>query len=91
MKEQTIYAFWTYDLCPYFLGGEVIEFNDDGSVKVKGYYPHIFGFKPVAIIPGEKGKKVNDELNLMMNEYRREESELKTKYYNKAKELLGLK
>ena len=46
MKDQTLYAFWDYDQCPYMLGGIVEKFVEGGKVRIKGYQG--FCFKPIS-------------------------------------------
>ena len=62
--NQRLMAFWKYDLFPFLKGGEVEEFNNNESVKIKGSYSFFYSF----ILPYEKGvqllKKLDDlEIN----------------------------
>lgn len=82
-KNQTLYAFWDYDLCPYMIGGIVKEFLPSGSVTVKGYDG--MAFKPIAIIPDEAGKKALARLNKIRYEYSEKEKALKNEYRSRAR------
>lgn len=55
-----LYAFWKYDRPPYLLGDEVSQIHEDGSVSVVKY---TYRFKPVVILPLEKGIKLQKKLN----------------------------
>jgi len=39
-----IMAFWKYDMYPYLLWGEVVEFKAKGSIVAKGY--ELYNFAP---------------------------------------------
>lgn len=55
-----MFAFWKYDLYPYYIGGKVTEdFGDDG-VEVAGYPGSIV--RPTFFLPDEKGEKLVEEL-----------------------------
>ncbi len=56
-----LYAFWKYDTAPFLLGGEVEEVSNDGYVVIKGRTG--CKFKPVLIVPLEKGIKLHKKLN----------------------------
>lgn len=64
-----LYAFWKYDVPPYLLGGEVIEVREDGYVTVVGHTG--CKFKPVLIVPLEKGIKLQKKLNEAEAKYRK--------------------
>jgi len=88
MKKQTLYAFWDYDLCPYVLGGIVEEFTGSGKVRIKGYDG--MAFKPIAIIPDQKGKDALKLLKELREKYAKEEKELKTRYKEIIQGIIGL-
>ena len=88
MKKQTLYAFWDYDLCPYMLGGELIEFTDTGNIRAKGYDG--MSFKPIAILPGQTGKDALKLLKELRHNYSKQEKELKTRFKEAARGLVGL-
>lgn len=88
MKKQTLYAFWNYDLCPYVLGGIVTEFTESGKVRVKGYDG--MAFKPIAIIPDQKGADALKLVKELRSKYDQEEKELKAKYKNMTRGIIGL-
>ena len=64
-----LYAFWKYDIPPFLLGGEVEEVLEDGYVIIKGRTPG-YKFKPVIIVPLEKGVKLHKKLNKAESKYR---------------------
>ena len=63
-----MYAFWKYDIPPFLLGGEVKEIQEDGCVSVVGYTSR---FKPVLIVPIEKGIKLQKKLNKANAKYKK--------------------
>lgn len=63
-----LYAFWKYDIPPFLLGGEVEEVLEDGCVIIKGRTG--YKFKPVIIVPLEKGIKLHKKLNKAEAKYR---------------------
>lgn len=80
------YAFWSYDLCPYVVGGSF-----SGPIKDRYVYPdghQGFGFKPIKIIKGDKGKETLNIIKQLTTEYNRESLKLKEIYRNKVEELL---
>lgn len=61
------WAFWTYDLFPYTLGGRIVGVADpEGYVKVDNYGAH--KFKPFAVIAGPKGRQLKDTLETLRGE-----------------------
>ena len=87
-NNQTLYAFWDYDLCPYMLGGVIQGFLSSGNVKVKGYDG--MSFKPIAILPDDTGRKALARLRNLQDQYRIEEKEIKSKYKELARVNVGL-
>ena len=65
--KQELYAFWPYDLFPYFLGGRVTKFFGQ-QVEVEGYGKGYL-FTPVKIIEGKDGKHVLEELEKLKQQY----------------------
>lgn len=63
-----MYAFWKYDIPPFLLGGEVKEIQEDGCVSVVGYTSR---FKPVLIVPIEKGIKLQKKLDKANAKYKK--------------------
>lgn len=86
--EQTLYAFWKYDICPFMLAGQIESFDGSGKVTIRGYPG--FLFKPVIILPDKAGQDAADKLKILSNEYRKEEAKLKAAYRQLARELVGL-
>lgn len=66
---SNLYAFWKYDTPPYLLGGEVIEVREDGYVTIEGHAG--YKFKPVSIVPIEKGIKLQKKLNKAETKYKK--------------------
>jgi hypothetical protein len=87
--QQTLYAFWGYDICPYVLGGEITEFTEKGNIRAKGYDG--MAFKPIAILPGKTGKDALKLIRELQENYRLEEKKLKAQYTIIANGILGLK
>lgn len=59
---DALYAFWRYDLFPFYLGGQVSKMKDDGSVQTIEYGPGYY-FKPVLLLPLAAGKSLMAKLN----------------------------
>jgi hypothetical protein len=47
--EKKLFAFWSYDIFPFVLGGEVVSFTESGAVEIKNYGSDYY-FKPVKIL-----------------------------------------
>jgi len=88
VKNQILYAFWNYDLCPYVLGGRVKSFTSDGGVRIEGMPGMIF--KPIAILPDKAGMDALEMIREIAVKFKKEEQKLKDKYRNEAKFVLGL-
>jgi hypothetical protein len=89
MKNQTLYAFWDYDQCPYMLGGEVVKFIEGGKVHAKGY--GTMCFKPIAILADDDGLKAINTLRDLRVRYDKQLRELKKAFSIAAKANVGLK
>lgn len=89
VKEQVLYAFWGYDLCPYVLSGIVESFENDGKIVPEGY-GRMIAVKPLAIIPDDAGKKAQEVLASIRKEYAIKEKALKKQYKNAALKTVGL-
>ena len=66
--KQEIWAFWPYDLPPYFLGAKVISWNGD-LANVEGYGKGAT-FKPVKVVEGKEGERIQTELKKIQAEFR---------------------
>ena len=86
--DQRIYAFWRYDKFPYFLGGEVLRFLDEGHIAVSNYHGSIF--KPVKIVPLEMGKKKQSEIDNIKAEYQIKQRLLQKEYTDKIEQIMGI-
>ncbi len=67
--NKKLYAFWSYDLFPYVLGGEIKDMREDGLVLIEAYHSW---FKPILILPFEKGQKIREELKKIERSYKNE-------------------
>lgn len=74
-KKQEFYAFWKYDLYPYLLVHKIIEFCNDGLVKVEGYGG--YRIKPAYIGFGAQGKKLLENIKELSKN--RDDAELEFK------------
>lgn len=63
-----LFAFWRYDLFPFWLGGTVVRMSENGSVETKefgkGYW-----FKPYFIVPVSKGRMLKEKLDALRAEH----------------------
>ena len=87
MQGNKLFAFWRYDTPPYLLGAEVVKVDKNGFVEALGY--NGFKFKPVLIVPLEKGIKLNKKLKKAEAKYRRKMEEAKTELDLTVKEILN--
>ncbi len=65
---KKLYAFWRYTGFPGFLGGPVTDIRNDGKVETSNYGPG-FLFKPVLIVPHDKGVALHTKLNDLQKRY----------------------
>lgn len=84
--ENKLYAFWKYDRPPYLLGDEVSQVHEDGSVSVVNY---TYRFKPVVILPLEKGLKLQKKLNKANAKYKKAVDEATKELKSVVKEIKG--
>lgn len=88
MQKQKLYAFWDYDVCPYILGGVIIDFTFDGRVRIKGYQG--MAFKPMAILPDEVGEEALLKIKELGFEFNDAEKAIKSTYRNKALNVINI-
>lgn len=62
------YAFWPYDLYPYFLGGKITRTRSDGMVQVEGFGES--WINPKAIVAGAKGYGMLENLKILQEDCR---------------------
>ena len=74
--NKTLYAFWSYNLYPYFLSGEVTDMRDNGAVETKEYGPGNW-FGPVLLLPLNAGLELREKLKTLENDYREAERKLR--------------
>jgi hypothetical protein len=55
-QEPDLWAFWKYAVYPFFLSGIVLEQDEKGRVKVKGYGGW---FKPFYLARGKHGEDIH--------------------------------
>jgi hypothetical protein len=87
IKQQTLYAFWDYDICPYMLGGEVKEVRPNGRVVIKGY--NGMSFKPIAILPDEAGLDALKKIKTYQQQCSYLEKAIKNVYKKEALKAIG--
>ncbi len=78
-------AFWSYDIFPYCLSGEVTGMSTDNKVFVKGYEG--YRIKPIIILPDDEGLKIKNYLDTLRREYQMAQSELLKEFSKKASEI----
>lgn len=81
-----LYAFWKYDRAPFLLGDEVSKVYEDGSVSVVKYS---YRFKPVLIVPLEKGIKLQKKLNKANAKYNKVVGEAYQELREVVKSIMG--
>lgn len=77
MDENKLYAFWKYDRPPYVLGGEVKELDKEGCVTTVNFGPRM-RFRPLKIVPLEKGIKLQKKIDKAYAKYKRIVNEAET-------------
>lgn len=68
-RVSGLFAFWSYDLFPYVLGGPVMAMNDKGHIQCES-----FGgccFVPIKILPRRDGEKIHAQILAMRKEHRK--------------------
>lgn len=83
------YAFWSYDLCPFILGGEISKPKRNGLVMPDGYQG--IQFEPLVIIRGGRGKIALKLIKLLRAQFVKENRDLKDKIHDAAKTAIGIK
>jgi hypothetical protein len=81
-----LYAFWSYDLFPYLLGGPVDRVLPGKVVKVKNYGGSTFCWE--ILMPLEEGLKMQRELDQLAREYDNEIKQVKQEFKDKRDKLL---
>jgi len=82
-----IMAFWKYDMYPYLLWGEVVEFKAKGSIVAKGYEP--MAFMPEFILEYEEGLKLSVRLETLRKNYNAQKKSLLKTYQDLATEVVS--
>jgi hypothetical protein len=86
-EEQ--FAFWRYDLFPYFLGSPIDKILDNGLVRAKAYGGGTF--RPVLIVPHKDGVRILEGLQKLTNEYASASVRLHDGFMNEVHSLMGIK
>lgn len=81
--SQKLFAFWKYDLPPYYCGGEIVSFNEKGDVETKEYGKGLW-VKPIKVLPLEAGKEIAKQLGELRAEAHAAEKELRERLRTKA-------
>lgn len=64
---EGLYAFWSYDTAPFFLGSRIDAIDDEGRVRAPSYGNS--WFYPVRILPAEAGEKIHSRLKAAEEKY----------------------
>jgi hypothetical protein len=88
MSKQ-LYAFWSYDLFPFCLGGEVTNVRLNGYVETREYGTGFY-FKPFLLLPYAEGKKKAEALQKLSDEHHSAQQTLAATYLKKANEIVEL-
>jgi len=83
--QDELYAFWPYDLFPYYLGGRVVKMSGE-SVEIKGYGPGYL-FKPPRLVEGKAGRKILADLQALKDEHRKALNVVATEFRSKLNDL----
>ena len=86
--EQRLIAFWKYDVPPYVLAGEIVEFTSDGKVRIKEYDGMVLN--PIKILPYEDGIEIKNKIYHLGVGYRQKEGELLAEIKNATNALLKI-
>jgi hypothetical protein len=81
------FAFWSYDLYPYMLGGKTTFMHKDGLVETEGFTGMLF--RPFKILPAETGQELYGKIQELRQEYAEAKDKLKTEFDKKLDELTG--
>lgn len=65
-KATDLFAFWSYGLFPYVLGGKVVEMDEDGCVRTEEYGG--MTFKPIKLMPRAAGEKLMEKIKALRAE-----------------------
>lgn len=83
-----VYAFWHYDLPPYYNGGKVTAFLKSGRVCVSGYEG--YSFTPLTVMIGDRGKAALEKLGELRAYWHAQERLLKDQIQSDANKVLGI-
>lgn len=86
-SKFSLFAFWHYDRFPFCLGAPIKRMKDD-SFEPEGYSNYWFRLHPgVRLTPEETGRKLKEKLDLLENEYEKEQKALMARFQQKRLEL----
>jgi len=75
-------AFWEYAGYPYLLSGEISQFSSDGKKVETVNFGKGYWFTPIAILPEQVAKLIQDKLEELKDLKKQEEKNLKDKFEN---------
>ena len=84
-EKLELFAFWSYDLYPFVLGGQFTRMDGMGRVYVPNYQSW---FAPMKILPLDTGKELFEKLMTLRDEHGAETDLLDRKFNAKAVGLL---
>lgn len=83
-----LFAFWSYDQFPYFLGGPVIAMRADGVVQVSTYGGATF--KPVLVTTHKAGVELLEKLIALGLQHKEAEQKFCAEWRQKVGALMKL-
>lgn len=81
------YAFWSYDLFPYVLGGKVKKINKEGLVYIDAYQGW---FKPLFFLPEEQGINILNKLKEIRIQHDIQQKNLNEIFLRQVNEVLPI-
>lgn len=89
VNDTRLWAFWKYDLPPYYLSGEVEALHEaTGRVEVKNYNGRTF--IPTKIVPIEEGMRIKKQIEQLGYDCSKTVNEARTHCRTEVEKLLGL-
>ena len=85
VAEDTLYAFWSYDLYPYILGSVVTRIQGEGLVETKGFGKGSW-FRPELIVPVEQGRELAKKIKELQVEQHDAKEEFDARWMRKMRE-----
>ena len=82
-RIQNLYGFYETTEFPYYKGGNVEFFNDEGEFAVEEN--PVSMFTPVLVVPLERGKEIEKELKALVFEQKFDIMNLENRYLSEIK------